>query len=770
MHGVESVRAWQSRPVQSRITLPLLARTPYFCSGCPHNSSTKVPEDTIVGGGIGCHAMVLMMDDKQVGDVIGLTQMGGEGAQWIGMAPFLTENHLIQNLGDGTFSHSGSLAIRAAVAAKENITYKLLYNSTVAMTGGQDPVGGLALDQLARLLLAEGVSKVVVTTEDKRRHRRHRLPAGVDVHERGDLVQLQRELARVPGVTVLIHDQECAAELRRKRKRGLVETPSTRVMINERICEGCGDCGEKSNCLSVHPVDTEFGRKTRIHQSSCNVDYSCLEGDCPSFVSVTPGKARAARGSTPDLDAAELPAPPVPDDADFSMRITGIGGTGVVTVAQIIATAAAIDGRAVRSLDQTGLAQKGGAVVSDLKITANRSEAAAKVSASGCDLYLVCDSLVGTDPANLKVAAADRTVAVLSTAAVPTGRMVVDTGVRFPDQAAVRSALDSAVARSVSLDAGRLATELFASEQYANMILVGAAFQLGRLPISEAALEQAITVNGASVGKNIQAFRRGRQTVANPDALQQAIDQPRTVPAAAEIPAEARRLAALVNLPDGPDDSELAALVTRRTAELVSYQDAAYARQYVEFVEFVEQTRAAEDAAVPGATELTEAVATHLYKLMAYKDEYEVARLILDETFDATVRHEFGPDATYKVRLHPPILRAMGLKKKLSLGRRSRPLFRLLRAMRRLRGTRLDLFGYHPVRRLERQLIGEYRREIDELLPRLTPATAATAAKLATLPDLIRGYEQIKIANVRDYRAELARLRDELTANQPAAT
>jgi indolepyruvate ferredoxin oxidoreductase len=432
-------------------------------------------------------------------------------------------------------------------------------------------------------------------------------------------------------------------------------------------------------------------------------------------------------------------------DGDFSMRITGIGGTGVVTVAQIIATAAVIDGKAVRSLDQTGLAQKGGAVVSDLKITATPTETAPKVSSGACDLYLVCDSLVGTDPANLKAASPDRTVAVLSTTAVPTGRMVVDTGIEFPAPGAIRGALDAAVARTVSLDAGHLATELFASEQYANMILVGAAFQLGRLPISETALEEAVTLNGASVATNLQAFRRGRQAVADPDALQQTIHGT----ASADVP------------------TDLTTLVTRRTAELLSYQDEAYAKEYAEFVE---KTRAAEDAATPGATDLTEAVATNLYKLMAYKDEYEVARLILDETFDAKIRNEFGQDATYKVRLHPPILRTMGLKKKIALGHHWRPLFRLLHTMRRLRGTRLDVFGYHPVRRLERQLITEYRHEIEQLLPHLTPHTAATAAKLAALPDMIRGYEQIKIANVRDYRTELARLRDELTTYHPATT
>ncbi|HEV2782729.1 MAG TPA: indolepyruvate ferredoxin oxidoreductase family protein [Actinophytocola sp.] len=745
-HGIAPARAWKDARRPERVSLPLLTRTPYFCSGCPHNSSTRVPDGVPVGGGIGCHGMVLFMDDKRTGAVIGLTQMGGEGAQWLGMAPFLADNHFIQNLGDGTFTHSGSLAIRAAVAAGENITFKLLYNSTVAMTGGQDPAGGLPIERLTRLLLAEGVAKVVVTTEDERRLRRHRLPAGVEVHERGDIVGLQRELARVPGVTVLVHDQECAAEKRRKRKRGLIETPRIRVMINERICEGCGDCGEKSNCMSVHPVDTEFGRKTRIHQSSCNVDYACLDGDCPAFVTVTPGTARSARPRALDLDTATLPdAPPATVD-DFAMRITGIGGTGVVTIAQIIGTAATIDGRFVRTLDQTGLAQKGGAVVSDLLITRTPSEAPAKVSAGSCDLYLVCDSLVGTDPVNLKAAAPDRTVAVLSTTVVPTGRMVADTTIRFPDEETVRGALDGAVARTVALDAGHLADQLFGSEQYANMIMVGAAFQLGQLPVTEAALERAITLNGASVATNIQAFRRGRQAIADPDTLWRDIGGP---------PGDAPT-----------DGGELARLVTSRTADLVAYQNPTYAREYAEFVAKV---RTAEDMAMPGATALTEAVAGNLHKLMAYKDEYEVARLLLDESFDRAVRREYGTDATYRVRLHPPVLRALGLKRKLSLGRGWRPVFRLLYAMRRLRGTRLDPFGHTPVRRTERQLVAEYRREIEDLLPHRTPRAAPTATRLASLPDMIRGYEQIKLDNVRRYRAELARLREEL-AEPPLRT
>lgn len=757
VHGIESARAWKRRPVTNRTALPLLTRTPYFCSGCPHNSSTKVPEDTLVGAGIGCHAMVLMMDGKQAGEVIGLTQMGGEGAQWLGMAPFLAENHFIQNLGDGTFTHSGSLAIRAAVASGENITFKLLYNATVAMTGGQDPAGGLALDQVAKLLLAEGVSKVVITTEDRHRVPSRLLPAGVEVHERGDILTLQQEIAQVPGVTVLVHDQECAAEKRRKRKRGLTPTPTTRIVINERICEGCGDCGEKSNCMSVHPVETEFGRKTRIHQSSCNLDYSCLEGDCPSFVAVTPGTATAKRTAVADLEPDAIPTATIQvDPDDFAMRITGIGGTGVVTVAQIIATAAAIDGRAVRSLDQTGLAQKGGAVVSDLKFTATPSESSPKLRTGSCDLYLICDSLVGTDPINLKAASADKTLAVLSTSQVPTGQMIVDTGIRFAEQSAIRSALDSAVARTVSLDAGRLAQELFGSEQYANMILVGAAFQLGRIPITAEALENAITLNGAAAATNLQAFRRGRQAISDPDALRAVLTPGTEPPLAAPAPSgEVARLASVVEASSG---SRLAELVTRRTAELIAYQDKAYARDYVTFVEKV---RATEETAIPGSAELAEAVATHLFKLMAYKDEYEVARLILDEAFDASIRHEFGPDATYRVKLHPPLLRAMGLKRKISFTAKSRPVFRLLYALRRLRGTRLDVFGYHSVRRMERDLIRQYRETVEELLPRLSPLTAATATKIAALPDIVRGYEQIKVGNVHRYREELGRLREE---------
>ncbi|MCR3721910.1 MULTISPECIES: indolepyruvate ferredoxin oxidoreductase family protein [Prauserella salsuginis group] len=755
VHGIESALEWREKRPRTRTALPLLARTPYFCSGCPHNSSTKVPEDTIVGGGIGCHAMVLFTDDKQTGQVLGLTQMGGEGSQWLGIAPFVAHNHFVQNIGDGTFTHSGSLALRAAVASGANITYKLLYNATVAMTGGQDPVGELSLSRLTRLLLAEGVSKVVVTSEDPRRARRQGLPSAVEVRDRDDVVHIQQELSAVPGVTVLIHDQECAAETRRKRKRGLAETPRTRVMINERICEGCGDCGEKSNCMSVRPVETEFGRKTRIHQSSCNLDYSCMKGDCPSFVTITVGKEKPKRTRAADITAEILTEPEEPaqvDTTDYNLRITGIGGTGVVTIAQIIATAAVIDGRDVRCLDQTGLAQKGGAVVSDIRIT--HREVASKIPESECDLYLVCDSLVGTDPTNLKGADPGRTTVVASTAEVPTGQMVVDTGIRFPSAGLVSDSLESVARRKLEVDAAKLAESLFGHEQYANMLLVGVAWQLGRLPVSAKAMEHAISLNGAAAETNIQAFRRGRQLVCDPASVESSI-RPQRVSQPLELP----DVSDVVALAGAAPGTELARLLNVRVPDLADYADTGYARVYANFVARV---RERENAAVPGSTAVAEAVARNLYKLMAYKDEYEIARLVLRSHLDETVAQEFGADARYQVQLHPPMLRAMGMSRKIGFGARSRSIFTLLRNARRLRGTGFDIFGRHPVRRMERELITEYRAAIDDALQYLTPDSLTTVVELAELPDQIRGYEQIKIDNVAAYRSALAQAQADL--------
>ncbi|MEU7785639.1 indolepyruvate ferredoxin oxidoreductase family protein [Amycolatopsis sp. NPDC049159] len=735
--GIPPVDAYRGRRRRERISVPLLARTPYFCSGCPHNSSTKVPEGTLVGGGIGCHTMALFMEPDQVGTVLGVTQMGGEGTQWIGMAPFVEADHFVQNIGDGTFTHSGSLAVRAAVAAGVNITYKLLYNSAVAMTGGQDAVGGLPVEKVAELLLVEGAKRVVITSDAPAKLRRRKLPADVEVLDRTELLTAQEELAAVKGVTVLIHEQECAAEKRRKRRRGKQPTPTTRVVINERVCEGCGDCGTKSNCLSVQPVATEFGRKTTIHQSSCNVDYSCLAGDCPSFVTVVPTGKKQRRKLT-ELAADAIPAPAMAGK-DFTVRITGIGGTGVVTVTQILATAAVLDGRHVRTLDQTGLAQKGGAVVSDLKVTAEPVEQAPKLAAGECDLYLACDALVGADATNLAVADAARTTAVVSTTEVPTGRMVVDTTVSFPAPGSVLAPLEAAAARTVSLDARGLAEELFDDDQFANVLQLGAAYQTGAIPLPAAVIERAIELNGTAVAANLQAFRRGRQLVAEPEALTTAPAPERKV-----TQPSARKL---VHAEPG---SELARLLDIRIPDLVAYQDKRYARAYAEFVERV---RVLED----GPTEITEAVAKHLYKLMAYKDEYEVARLSLDPAFTDGLAEQFGDGTKYAYRLHPPVLRALGMKRKISLGPWFRPAFRLLHALRKLRGTRLDPFGRAEVRRVERELVEDYRGT----MLRAFDAGAADRARvlaLAELPDLVRGYEDVKLANVARYREKQAEL------------
>ncbi|MBM7814359.1 indolepyruvate ferredoxin oxidoreductase family protein [Saccharothrix algeriensis] len=740
--GIEPVEAWRRRGRRERIAVPLLARTPYFCSGCPHNSSTRVPEGTLVGGGIGCHTMALFMEPEQVGTVVGVTQMGGEGAQWIGMAPFVEADHFTQNIGDGTFTHSGSLAVRAAVAAGVNVTYKLLHNSAVAMTGGQDAVGGLPVERIAALLLLEGVRKVVVTSDAPRRLRRRSFPPGVEVRDRSELLRAQQELAAVPGVTVLIHDQECAAEKRRKRRRGEQQAPATRVVVNERVCEGCGDCGAKSNCLSVQPVDTEFGRKTAIHQSSCNVDYSCLEGDCPSFVTVVPGGARP-RAESAELGPDATPEPERGPGVDFAVRVTGIGGTGVVTVGQVLATAAVLDGRHVRTLDQTGLAQKGGAVVSDVKVGEVPVDRAPKLAAGECDLYLACDALVGADPAHLAAADPARTTAVVSTTEVPTGRMVVDTSVSFPEPERVRSALESATARTVALDARAVAEELFGDGQFANVLLLGVAYQTGALPLTASALERAIELNGVAVAKNVQAFRHGRRLVAAPPAA--------PVPAVAEPPAAhgpaAARVRALVRAEPG---SELARLLDVRVPDLVAYQDERYARDYARFVERVRVLEG-------GPTRVTEQVARHLHKLMAYKDEYEVARLSLDPGLERRIKAEFGDAARFAHRLHPPVLRALGVRRKVALGPWFRPVFRLLHALRRLRGTRLDVFGYAGVRRVERELVGEYRAAVLAALPS-AGADPAAVAELAALPDLVRGYEEVKLANVRRYRRRQAEI------------
>jgi indolepyruvate ferredoxin oxidoreductase len=727
-----------------------LARTPYFCSGCPHNRSTVVPEGSLAGGGIGCHGMALLMNR----DTIGITHMGGEGAQWVGMAPFTEMPHLFQNLGDGTCFHSGSQAIRQAISAGTNITYKILYNSAVAMTGGQEAAGAMPVPALTRLLEAEGIKRTIVVTDEPDKYPRDtRWAPGVEVWHRDRLDEAQRVLRDTPGATVLLYDQRCAAEKRRLRKRKKLPDPALRVFINEAVCEGCGDCGVKSNCLSVQPVDTEFGRKTQIHQSSCNKDYSCLDGDCPSFLTVIPrGERRRKERSAFGVDR-ELPEPALRVPAEASVYMMGIGGTGVVTVNQVLGTAALLDGKHVRGLDQTGLSQKGGPVVSHLKILTGGSEISNKVAAGGADCYLGFDLLVAVSPTNLDHARSDKTIAVVSTSQVPTGAMVTQPDVHFPELAALTASLSRVTRKdeNVYLDALGLAETLFDDHMAANLIVLGAAYQAGAVPVSARAIEEAIALNGVSVKMNTQAFRAGRLAVADPSWM--AGLHKHRVGAAEAAPALTAEAQALVDSVVAGD--ELRRLLEIRVPELIAYQDAAYARQYIEFVGKV---AAAERTAQPGEGALAEGVARHLFKLMAYKDEYEVARLHLANDLAAQLAEEYPDGIEVKYALHPPFLRAMGMKKKIKLGRWFDVAFRLLVTLRGLRGTAFDPFGRAEVRRVERELIGEYRALVDKALVGLSADSHARAVKLANLPDVIRGYEDIKLRNVQKFRDEVRAL------------
>jgi len=722
-----------------------LARSAFFCSGCPHNRSTVVPEGSVASAGIGCHGMAMGMDRG----IIGVTHMGAEGAQWVGVAPFTETTHLFQNIGDGTFFHSGGLALNYAVASGVNITYKILYNGAVAMTGGQNAAGALPIPALSRRLEAEGVKKIIITSDDTAKYSGTSIAANAEVWHRDRLLEAQSVLAATRGVTVLIHDQHCAAEKRRLRKRGKMVDPQTRVFINERVCEGCGDCGKKSNCLSVQPLDTEFGRKTAIHQSSCNKDYSCLLGDCPSFLTVEGAGAVAKRERRLTPLEGDLPEPAlkVPTEG-FALHMMGIGGTGVVTMNQILGTAAMLDGRHVRGLDQTGLSQKGGPVVSDLKLASATIESANKVSAGSADLYLGFDLLVATDPINLDKAESGRTIAVVSTSQIPTGQMVVDTAVHFPELSSMLMSIDRVTRKdpNVYLDAQAIAEALFGDHMAVNPIMLGAAYQAGALPVSAAAIEKAIRLNGVSVEMNLLAFRWGRMAVVDRAQVEAAVAQATT--RVAEQPAALSAVAqALVDRVGAT--GELRRLLEIRVPELIAYQNAAYAGEYVDFVARVAQVEAER---APGQRGLAEAAARYLHKLMAYKDEYEVARLHLDAAVQAQLQSKFGPKIRTYWHLHPPLLRALGLKKKIRLGSWFAPAFRLLAAMKGLRGTRLDVFGYAAIRQVERALIEEYRQHLETAMVRLSPVTHDLAVKLAELPDEVRGYEHVKMENVERFR------------------
>jgi indolepyruvate ferredoxin oxidoreductase len=729
-------------------------RAAAFCSGCPHNISTVNATDSPSGAGVGCHALVMSMDRGAQT----YTQMGGEGAQWIGRAPFVKEPHFVQNMGDGTFFHSGSLAVRFAIAAGVNMTFKLLYNGVVAMTGGQDPTGQLAVPELCALLLAEQVARIIIVADEPNRYGTGRkgtlrVPKGVSVWGRERFDEAQITLAATPGVTVLVYDQPCANELRRLRKRGKAPARPMRVVINEAVCEGCGDCGSKSSCLSVHPVDTPFGRKTQIHQASCNSDYSCLDGDCPAFVTVETDSTTAR--STPNVPADIEPLESLPHvgDEGFGVYIMGVGGTGVVTMNQILATAASFDGFSVTGVDQTGLSQKGGPVVSHVKLWRSDTDRSPVVGDGAADSAIALDLLVAVDAKHLARLDPTRTRTLACTSVVPTSSMVANTAAIFGDIDQMVSALRerSRAESFATLDVSGLCEALFGEHMPANLIALGAAYQMGALPVSAIALEQAIKANGVAAERSLAAFRAGRLALSDPARLETLVHATRAgMIASTSTPEGDNRATLLVR--DSAIPIAVHELAASRASELIAYQGAKLARRYLAIVEAISRTEAAADAS---STALTMAVATYLHKLMAYKDEYEVARLHLLPRFDTELNRLVPGGIKMRYRLHPPVLKAIGMKSKIALPPMiARPMFVSLRAMRHTRGTAFDLFGRTPMRRLERELVEDYITLVTGLT--LTAENLPAAVALASLPDQVRGYEGVKMRNVERYRAAVA--------------
>jgi len=738
--------------------LPLLEpppRPPGFCSGCPHNRSTVTPEGALVGGGVGCHGIMYFEARHQGMKSLPPPPMGAEGVPWIGLSPFVAESHVIQNLGDGTLSHSGTLAIRASVAAGVNVTFKILYNATVAMTGGQDVTGLMDVPAMTRALQAEGVRKIVVCAEDPKRYgRRAHWAAGTQVLGRDRLPGVQEELQHVAGVTVIIYDQRCAAEARRLRKRGLLAEPPRRVVINEAVCEGCGDCSAKSNCLSVLPLQTEFGEKRQIHDPSCNRDYTCLEGDCPSFVTITPkraGPAKAAPSLRPPF-AVSLPKPPLPSvDRRYDIYFTGIGGTGVVTANRILAAAAEGAGFVIGGMDQTGLSQKAGAVVSHLHLARDRSAlGSATVSAGAVGLYLSGDILQAAAARHLAKVHPGRTIAVVDRHLTPTAAML-QSDLAPPDVSALQQAITERVGagRVVFLDSQRIAEVVFANHLLANVVLLGAAFQAGALPISLADLERAM-----GQGDNREAFAWGRWAVHDPAAVEKALGTPQASRSLTDPSPEALATAdGLVKRRDLP--AGLRDLLTRRAAQVVDYQDARLAGR---FLDLVERVAAGDDAGRDWA--LTRAVAGSWFKVLTYKDEYEVARLHLAADYDRIAR-DLGIEGAYTVtyHLHPPVLRRLGLKKKLPMARPYELAFHALRAMKRLRGTPFDVFGWDRDRRTERAVIEEYEQLIAEATDPSSAVPYDTLVRIAESALSIKGYGPIKETAVAAWREQVAQLR-----------
>ncbi|MBE7367381.1 indolepyruvate ferredoxin oxidoreductase family protein [Ramlibacter pallidus] len=726
-------------------------RMPWFCSGCPHNTSTVVPEGSRAMAGIGCHFMATWMDRA----TIGFTQMGGEGVPWVGQQPFSNEKHVFANLGDGTYFHSGLLAIRQSIAAGVNITYKVLYNDAVAMTGGQ-PVGerpeGHSVLQIAQSLDAEGVRRMVVVTDEPEKYEGAKLPAGVAVHHRDELDRVQREFREIEGTTAIIYDQTCATEKRRRRKRGAMVDPALRVVINDLVCEGCGDCSVKSNCLSVEPLETEFGRKRTINQSTCNKDTSCLKGFCPSFVTVEGGqlKGKKKEAATFAWTGGELPEPPLPATGEaYGIVVAGVGGTGVITIGQLLGMAAHMEGRGIVTQDSAGLAQKGGATWSHVLIADDQDAIrTTRVSMAAADLIIGCDPIVTGGKETVLRMRPGRTRVALNAHSTPTAAFVKNAAWENPADACAAE-----IGKAVGADhlgafnADALASKLLGDSIYTNPMMLGYAWQKGWVPLGRESILRAMELNAVAVENNKAAFEWGRRAAHDLARVMELV-----APAAQVIAFKKRET--------------VDTLVARRAEFLTAYQDAGYARKYQELVERV---RAAE--APLGKTVLTETVAKGLFRLMAYKDEYEVARLHADTGFREKVEAQFEGDFKVHYHLAPPLIAKKNEKGELvkrKFGPWTYQLFRVLARLKGLRGTPLDVFGYTEERRTERALVDEYRATVEELIGRLQPGNHALAVEIANLPEQIRGYGHVKERNLAAVRPQWQRLMEQWRAGVPA--
>ncbi|MGV3493388.1 MAG: indolepyruvate ferredoxin oxidoreductase family protein [Ramlibacter sp.] len=714
-------------------------RVPWFCSGCPHNTSTVVPEGSRAMAGIGCHFMATWMDRA----TIGFTQMGGEGVPWVGQQPFTTDKHMFANLGDGTYFHSGLLAIRQSIAAGVNITYKVLYNDAVAMTGGQ-PVGerpeGHSPLQILQSLDAEGVRRMVVVTDQPEKYEGAKLPAGVTVHHRDELDRIQREFREIEGTTAILYDQTCATEKRRRRKRGTMVDPAVRVMINDLVCEGCGDCSVKSNCLSVEPLETEFGRKRTINQSTCNKDTSCLKGFCPSFVTIEGGKLKGKAKSQDKVpspyEGPELPEPLLPPTSDaYGIVVAGVGGTGVITIGQLLGMAAHMEGKGIVTQDAAGLAQKGGATWSHVLIADRQDDIrTTRVSMAAADLIIGCDPIVTGGKETVLRMRPGRTRVALNAHGTPTAAFVKNTAWENPSDACaaeIGKAVGSEQLAAFQADA--LAERVLGDSIYTNPLMLGFAWQKGWVPLARESILRAIELNGVAVENNKAAFAWGRRAAHDPGAV-------------------AALLGMGAQVIEFKKRETVEQVIARRVEFLAGYQNAAYARRYQELVERV---RAAE--APLGKTQLTEGVARGLFKLMAYKDEYEVARLHADSGFREKVEAQFEGDFKVHYHLAPPLIakrNERGELVKRKFGPATFHLFKLLARLKGLRGTPLDVFGRTEERRMERALIDEYRRTVEELIAGLQPGNHALAVEIARLPEQIRGYGHVKERNVAAVRPQ----------------